>query len=293
VSIRPTKIFISYLCKTHAMRHGTRRAPAPTHIGETFNGFPLHVPLAVFLWSNAMSDGLRSMLESIKARDPAARSLAEVALLYPGVRALAFHRAAHALWRSGFLFLGRFVSELGRWLSGIEIHPGAVIGRHFFIDHGTGVVIGETAIIGDNVTLYHGVTLGGIAPGSMPQGRRHPVIEDDVIIGAGAQILGGLTVGKGARVGANAVVVKDVPPGVTVVGIPAQVVAARGATKPDFLPYGSPCDDLPDPTSRALCGLLNEVEALRRRVTQLEAERGDVVPAWPSEDVRRPARREG
>ncbi len=219
--------------------------------------------------------GLRATLQSIKARDPAARSLAEVALLYPGVRALAFHRLAHAFWTSGFLFLGRFVSEIGRWLSGIEIHPGATIGQRLFIDHGTGVVIGETAIIGNDVTLYHGVTLGGIAPGSMPQGRRHPVVEDNVIIGAGAQVLGGITVGNGARVGANAVVVKDVPPGVTVVGIPAQVVAARTATKPDFLPYGSPCDDLPDPTQRALCGLLNEVEALRRRVAELEAGHAD------------------
>lgn len=239
-----------------------------------------------------MRGDLRSTLESIKARDPAARSLTEVALLYPGLRVLAFHRLAHALWTSGFLFLARLVSELGRWLSGIEIHPGAVIGKRLFIDHGTGVVIGETAIIGDDVTLYHGVTLGGIAPGSMPQGRRHPIIEDGVIIGAGAQVLGGLTVGTGARVGANAVVVKDVPPGVTVVGIPAQVAVARSATKPDFLPYGSPCDDLPDPTQRALCGLLNEVEALRRRVAQLEAaqtdidreagdrEPGAVAPAW-------------
>lgn len=248
-----------------------------------------------------MSDDLRLTLESIKKRDPAARSLAEVALLYPGLRVLAFHRLAHALWTSGFLFLARFVSEIGRWLSGIEIHPGAVIGKRLFIDHGTGVVIGETAVIGNDVTLYHGVTLGGIAPGSKPQGRRHPVVEDDVIIGAGAQVLGGITVGKGARVGANAVVVKDVPPGVTVVGIPAQVVAARTTAQPDFLPYGSPCDDLPDPTARALCGLLNEVEALRRRVAQLETEaengRGHgpetTAAAWPPEGERRPARREG
>jgi serine O-acetyltransferase len=236
---------------------------------------------------------LRSTLESIKARDPAARSLAEVALLYPGMRAMAFHRVAHALWQSGFLFLGRFVSELGRWLSGIEIHPGAVIGERLFIDHGLGVVIGETAIIGNDVTLYHGVTLGGIAPGSLPEGRRHPVVEDGVIIGAGAQVLGGITVHKEARVGANAVVVKDVPPGVTVVGIPAQVVAARGAAKADFVPYGSPCDDLPDPTSRALCGLLNEVEALRRRVSHLEAERQELLPSWQPGNERPPVRPEG
>lgn len=242
--------------------------------------------------SGGWTTGLRSTLESIKARDPAARSLAEVALLYPGLRALAFYRVAHALWTSGFLFLGRMVSEIGRWLSGIEIHPGAKIGVRLFIDHGTGVVIGETAVIGNDVTLYHGVTLGGIAPGDMPTGRRHPIIEDNVIIGAGAQVLGGITVHAGARVGANAVVVKDVPPGVTVVGIPAQVVAARTATKPDFLPYGSPCDDLPDPTSRALCGLLNEVEALRRRVTELEAAKGPLLAGWqPDEGSKhRPAR---
>ncbi len=220
-----------------------------------------------------MFEGLRSTLESIKARDPAARSLLEIALLYPGVRALALHRIANAFWRNGFLFIGRFVSELGRWLSGIEIHPGATIGKRLFIDHGVGVVIGETAVIGDDVTLYHGVTLGGIAPTDHPGGKRHPTIRDGAIIGAGAQILGGITVGKGARVGANAVAVKDVPEGVTVVGIPAQVAAPRNAkSTKTFVPYGSPCDDLPDPTSRAICGLLNEVESLRSRLNELESQ---------------------
>jgi serine O-acetyltransferase len=219
-----------------------------------------------------MFEGLRLTLESIKTRDPAARSVWEVALLYPGVRALTFHRIANALWRSGFLFPARFISELGRWLSGIEIHPGATIGSRLFIDHGMGVVIGETAVIGDDVTLYHGVTLGGIARTSQPGEKRHPTVEDGVIIGAGAQVLGGIIIGKDARVGANAVAVKDVPSGVTTVGIPAQVTAARGTTKSDlFVPYGSPCDELPDPTSRAICGLLNEVETLRHRVTELEA----------------------
>jgi serine O-acetyltransferase len=236
----------------------------------------------------------RSTLDSIKARDPAARSIWEIALLYPGVRALVFYRLAHAFWRMGFTFLGRFVSELGRWLSGIEIHPGATIGKRLFIDHGTGVVIGETAVIGDDVTLYHGVTLGGIATGAT-SGRRHPVIEDQTIIGAGAQVLGAITVGRGARVGANAVVVKDVPPGVTVVGIPAQVVLPRAASKSEtFVPYGSPCDDLPDPTARALCGLLNEVEALRRRVAQLEAaqtEDGHESALRWQPDQKRPAKR--
>jgi serine O-acetyltransferase len=236
-----------------------------------------------------MFEGLRSTLESIRARDPAARSLAEVALLYPGIRALAFHRMANALWRNGFLFLARFISEIGRWLSGIEIHPGAAIGKRLFIDHGVGVVIGETAVIGDDVTLYHGVTLGGIAPTGHPGGKRHPTVENGVIIGAGAQVLGGITVGKDARVGANAVAVKDVPPGVTVVGIPAQVTAPRDSTKAEsFVPYGSPCDDLPDPTSRAICGLLNEVETLRHRVTELES--GSNVEDSSSQQAKRTRR---
>ena len=232
-----------------------------------------------------MARGLRSHLESIRARDPAARSLAEILFLYPGLRALAFHRLAHSLWLAGFSFLARMVAEIGRWLSGIEIHPGAKIGQRLFIDHGMGVVIGETAIIGNDVTLYHGVTLGGVAVNSTT-GRRHPILLDGVIVGAGAQVLGAVTVGAGARVGANAVVVKDVPPGVTVVGIPAQVAtAAKAAPSEKFVAYGSPCDDQTDPTSRALCGLLNEVEALRRRVAELENERA--VPKWPPE---RPAK---
>ncbi len=223
-----------------------------------------------------MFEGFKAALESVKSRDPAARSIWEIALLYPGVRALAFHRIANALWRSGFLFLARFISEIGRWLSGIEIHPGATIGKRLFIDHGLGVVIGETAIIGNDVTLYHGVTLGGIARSNHPGGKRHPTVEDGAIIGAGAQILGGITVGKDARVGANAVAVKDVPSGVTVVGIPAQVTTNQDATNADtFVPYGSPCDDLPDPNSRAICGLLNEVESLRRRLSQLESAESD------------------
>ena len=220
-----------------------------------------------------MFEDVKSALESIKARDPAARSLWEIALLYPGVRAVALHRIAHALWSSKFLFLSRFISELNRWLSGIEIHPGATIGKKLFIDHGLGVVIGETATIGDGVTLYHGVTLGGIVAINHPGKKRHPTVENGAIIGAGAQILGGIIVGENARVGANAVVVKDVPAGTTVVGIPAQATGGRDTVKTDtFVPYGSPCDDLPDPTSRAICNLLNEVEALRDRIVQLEAE---------------------
>ncbi len=235
-----------------------------------------------------MAGGLRSMLQSIKERDPAARSLLEIALLYPGVRVLAFHRLAHAFWQIRLTFLARLISEVGRWLSGIEIHPGAVIGKRLFIDHGTGVVIGETAIIGDDVTMYHGVTLGGVSTAQTGE-RRHPIVEDKVIIGAGAQVLGPITVGYGARVGANAVAVRDVPPGVTVVGIPAQEALPRGAVKSEaFVPYGSPCDDLPDPTSRAICGLLNEVEALRRRITQVEGEfrEPSTASSWQSGEPR-------
>lgn len=234
-----------------------------------------------------MAEGFRSMLESIKARDPAARSLFEIAFLYPGLRALAFHRVSHAFWQMRLYFLARLMSELGRWLSGIEIHPGATIGRRLFIDHGTGVVIGETATIGNDVTLYHGVTLGGVSTAQTGE-RRHPTVEDQVIIGAGAQVLGPVTVGHGARVGANAVVVKDVPPGVTVVGIPAQEALPRGAAASDFVPYGSPCDDKTDPTARAICSLLNEVEALRRRINQLEDEHREASTAtsWQSGEPR-------
>ncbi|MDX2143845.1 MAG: serine O-acetyltransferase [Rhodospirillaceae bacterium] len=211
-------------------------------------------------------------LDSIRRRDPAAKSRLEVALLYPGVRAILAHRVAHALWQIRLFFLARLVSEIGKLVSGIEIHPGARIGRRLFIDHGTGVVLGETAVIDDDVTLYHGVTLGGIGTGS-PHGleRRHPHIENGVVIGAGAQVLGPITVGRNARVGANAVVLKSVPEGVTVVGIPAQAVEANAAARLEsFAPYGAPADDLPDPTAQALCALTAEVNALRRRVEGVE-----------------------
>ena len=232
-----------------------------------------------------------STLTAIKQRDPAARSLWEIAFLYPGVRALVFHSLAHALWLAGFKFLARGISELGRWLSGIEIHPGAVIGRRLFIDHGLGVVIGETAIIGDDVTLYHGVTLGGTTTNTE---RRHPTVEDGVVIGAGAKVLGAITVGRDARVGANAVVVKDVPAGVTVVGIPAQVAVPYSNTEQIFAPYGTPCDDLPDPNAKAICALMGEVHALTQRVAELEAVReSDVHASTPTKKLRTVGRREG
>ncbi|MGQ9367737.1 serine O-acetyltransferase [Azospirillum sp. ST 5-10] len=214
---------------------------------------------------------LREEIDGIVARDPAATSRLEVALCYPGLHALLAHRIAHYFWKRGWTLPARLVSQTARALTGIEIHPAATIGRRFFIDHGMGVVIGETAEIGDDVMLYHGVTLGGT---SLHPGKRHPTLEDGVIVGAGAKILGGITVGAGARVGANAVVVAAVPPGVTVVGIPARVVVPRDkADAAKFLPYGTPCGDIPDPVARALSGLLDQVQSLRQRVEELEQAR--------------------
>lgn len=206
-------------------------------------------------------------LRSIQKRDPAARSLAEIAVLYPGVRALAFHRLAHSLWLINFTFLARLVSELGRLVSGIEIHPGAKIGNRLFIDHGLGVVIGETAEIGDDVTIYHGVTLGGLSPHDGVSGKRHPTLEDRVVIGAGAQVLGPVTVQHCARVGANAVVTRNVPQGATMIGNPAQIVTAKAAAEEDaFAPYGVTRKDLPDPTAKVIEGLMAELDTLRRRL---------------------------
>jgi serine O-acetyltransferase len=212
-------------------------------------------------------------LRSIQKRDPAAHSVFEIALLYPGVRAMVFFRLANFLWRHGLHFLGRLVSELGRLLSGIEIHPAARIGRRLFIDHGVGVVIGETTEIGDDVTLYHGVTLGGLSPHDGVGGKRHPTVKDRVVIGAGAQVLGPVTVNECARVGANAVVTRDVPEGTTVTGIPARVVLPRGSNAEDaFSPYGVTRQDLPDPTAKMVEGLMAEIESLRARIVAMESE---------------------
>jgi serine O-acetyltransferase len=205
------------------------------------------------------------------AHDPAARSRLEVLLCYSGVHAVACHRFAHWLWRHNLTLAARFVSQTARFITGIEIHPGAVIGRRLFIDHGMGVVIGGTAEVGDGVTLYQGVTLGGT---SLERGvKRHPTLADGVIIGAGASVLGPFTVGEGARIGANAVVVAEVPPGATVVGIPAKQVGGKrrpvDSEKDDFLAYGTP-ESIPDPVARALDGLLDEVSRLRARVEELE-----------------------
>jgi serine O-acetyltransferase len=211
-------------------------------------------------------------LDSIKSRDPAPRSRWEV-LLYPGVMALGLHRVAHALFAARLFFIARVVNHLSRFLTAIDIHPGARIGRNFFIDHGF-VVIGETAVIGDDVTIYQCVTLGGTDPANGIAGKRHPTIEDGVIIGSGAQVLGPITVGRRARIGANAVVTREVPEGATMVGIPAKPVPvdADDYAKP-FLPYGTPCAQKFDPETQKLELLRCEVEVLRARLNALTEEK--------------------
>ena len=219
-------------------------------------------------------------IDSMMARDPAARSRIEVVLAYPGFQALLFYRLAHGAWRRDWRLLGRVLSHLGRFFTGIEIHPGATIGRRLFIDHGLGLVVGETAEIGDDVTLYQGITLGGTAPSvdsaAQVNKKRHPTVRDRVIIGSGAQILGPITVGEGARVGANAVVVSDVPAGVTVAGIPAKVIQPRSNSR-GFMAYGTPTGDLPDPVSRAIEALMAEIGRLQARIELLERQQGDAA----------------
>jgi serine O-acetyltransferase len=215
--------------------------------------------------------GLIAYLDSIKSRDPAPRSRWEV-LIYPGVWALGLHRIAHSLFNARLFFVARAVNHISRFLTAIDIHPGAKIGRNFFIDHGF-VVIGETAEIGDNVTLYQCVTLGGTDPANGIAGKRHPTLADGVIVGSGAQVLGPITVGPRARVGANAVVTRDVPEGATMVGIPAKpvLVDAEDYQKP-FLPYGTPCAQKFDPETQKLELLRCEVETLRSRLDALTEE---------------------
>jgi serine O-acetyltransferase len=232
----------------------------------------------------------KDLIEEIDAymeRDPAAHSRLMVFVSYPGLHATIWHRLAHWLWGNRLLILARLVGYFGRWLTGIEIHPAAIIGRRFVIDHGMGVVIGETAEIGDDVTLYHGVTLGGIAPSvdsvMQKQVKRHPTLFEGAIIGSGAQVLGPITVGRNARVGANAVVVKNVPDGVTVVGIPAKPTDAASASPEGFTAYGTPTMDTPAREERAIAGLLDEVSALRRRVEELEKEQAQRVGPGPTE----------
>jgi len=206
-------------------------------------------------------------IESVLTRDPAARSRLEVVLCYPGLHAMFAYRISHALWIRNWRLLARFISHVAKIATGIEIHPGATIGERFFIDHGTGVVIGETAEVGNDVTLYQGVTLGGT---SLEKGKRHPTLHDGVIVGSGAQVLGPLTLGEGARVGANAVVLNDVPKGVTVVGIPARMVMRENVDEEEFVAYGQPKADLPDPVARSIDSLRQQVSALMERIDELE-----------------------
>ncbi|MDA0997055.1 MAG: serine O-acetyltransferase [Proteobacteria bacterium] len=221
---------------------------------------------------------LKADIDAFMERDPAARSAIEVVILYQGFHAIVFYRFAHVLWNAQFKFLGRFVSQLGRWLTGIEIHPGAKIGCCFVIDHGTGVVIGETAEIGDNVTIYHDVTLGGVAPSvdSVQQVgvKRHPTLRDGVIVGSGAQILGPITVGEDARVGANAVVTTDIPAGTTAVGIPARVIMPKDKDKArEFRAYATTADGAPDPVQQVIEQMRTQLAELKDRVGELENER--------------------
>ncbi len=219
-----------------------------------------------------MPAGLNAYLDSIVARDPSTRSRWEV-LLYPGVWALGLHRVAHWLYDAQLYFLARLVNHVSRFLTGIDIHPGAQIGRNFFIDHGF-VVIGETAEIGDNVTMYQGSTLGGTNPTNGVGGKRHPTIGDNVIVSLGAAILGPLTVGANSRIGANAVVTKDVPEGATMVGIPAKpmLVEVKPETQ-NFVPYGTPCSERFDPATQKLELLQCEMLALQLRLASLLDER--------------------
>ncbi|WP_445192124.1 serine O-acetyltransferase EpsC [Sphingomonas sp. Tas61C01] len=218
-----------------------------------------------------MATGLTAYLDSIRARDPAPHSRLEV-LTYPGVWALAWHRVAHRLYKSRLFFLARLVNHLSRMLTAIDIHPGATIGRNFFIDHGF-VVIGETAEIGNDVTIYQCVTLGGTSPDNGIAGKRHPTLADGVIIGSGAQVLGPIFVGPRSRVGANAVVTKDVPEGAVMVGIPARATMVEGTAAPSrFLPYGTSCSEMFDPATQKMELMRCELETMRKRLDALLAE---------------------
>ncbi|TCT01703.1 serine O-acetyltransferase [Aquabacter spiritensis] len=236
-------------------------------------------PGAPGLWRQIRED-----VACVKSRDPAARATVEIVLTYPGVHAVIWHRLAYALWRGRARFLARFLAWFARLLTNVDIHPGARIGRRFFIDHGAGVVIGETAEVGDDVTLYHGVTLGGT---SWAPGKRHPTLQDGVLVGAGAKILGPITVGSQARVGANSVVIEDVPPGMTVVGIPGRVVKPLAERRR----LGDGRIDLehhlmPDPVGEAVMSLLDRIEFLEARLAHHHDERSLAMDTPPGCDAR-------
>ena len=237
-----------------------------------------------------MFERIKADIDCILERDPAARTRWEVLTCYPGFHAVWMHRAAHACWRGGFKWLGRWLSHWNRWLTGIEIHPGALIGNRVFIDHGMGVVIGETAVVGDGCTIYHGVTLGGTA---LYKGeKRHPTLGRDVVVGAGAKVLGGFDVGDGARVGSNAVVTKPVPAGATAVGNPARIIQAEAdavreevASKMGFSAYGVTQND--DPLSQAMRGLIDNAAGHEHQIALLwqaiETLSGAKAPGLPAD----------
>jgi serine O-acetyltransferase len=218
---------------------------------------------------------LREDIHCVFDRDPAARNVFEIVTTYPGIHAILFHRASHAIWDSGLKWLARMLSTIARWVTGIEIHPGATIGRRFFIDHGMGVVIGETSIIGDDCTLYHGVTLGGT---SWQKGKRHPTLGNNVVIGAGAKVLGPITIGDGARIGSNSVVINEVPVGATVVGIPGRVVShssdalheRKGApgSRVCVDAYGI-TSDMPDPVGNVINRMIDHIHQVDRKTEEL------------------------
>lgn len=227
-----------------------------------------------------MFERLKEEINCVFDRDPAARNVFEVCTTYPGLHAVFIHRVSHCLWRKNWKWLARMLSTFARWVTGVEIHPGAVIGRRFFIDHGMGVVIGETAQVGDDVTLYHGVTLGGT---SWNKGKRHPTLQNGVVVGAGAKVLGPITIGKNARIGSNAVVTKDVPDGATAVGIPGRIITQEQKRKKDgpaeqrrkdmasrmgFDAYGV-TQDSPDPVARSIHGILDHMHAVDERLESM------------------------
>jgi serine O-acetyltransferase len=223
-----------------------------------------------------MFSRIKEDIKSVFERDPAARNSFEVLTNYPGMHAIWIHRLSNKLWRNDFKLIARLLSTFSRWLTGVEIHPGATLGRRFFIDHGMGIVIGETAEVGDDVTIYHGVTLGGT---SWNAGKRHPTLGNNVVIGAGAQVLGPITIGEGGKVGSNSVVVKDVPPNATAVGIPARIVNEKvgtdekskreqAAKKFGFDAYAVSTDN-PDPVAKAIGRLLDHMHLMDNKVSDL------------------------
>lgn len=217
-----------------------------------------------------MLSNLKAEINCVFERDPAAQSVFEVITCYPGFHALIIHRVSHYCWYKGFKLFSRFLSNLGRWFTGIEIHPGASIGKRFFIDHGMGVVIGETAIIGDDCTLYHGVTLGGT---SWKKGKRHPTLHNNVIVGAGAKVLGPIEIGTGAKIGSNSVVLKSIPAQATAVGIPAHIIGSKPKptttnNKICFNAYGI-TEDTPDPIARIIEKMIQHIHEQDKKINAL------------------------